>query len=90
MSLSNTMNDKVVPIVMKFVNLKAVQALKDGMLYTLPLNVIGSMFLLIACFPLEAFTNFCANVFGPNWNDPLFKVQNGTMSIMARDRKSVV
>lgn len=83
MSLSNTMNDKVVPIVMKFVNLKAVQALKDGMLYTLPLNVIGSMFLLIACFPLEAFTNFCANVFGPNWNDPLFKVQNGTMSIMA-------
>lgn len=83
MSLSNTMNDKVVPIVMKFVNLKAVQALKDGMLYTLPLNVIGSMFLLIACFPLEAFTNFCANVFGPSWNDPLFKVQNGTMSIMA-------
>lgn len=83
MSISNTINDKVVPVVMKFVNLKAVQALKDGMLYTLPLNVIGSMFLLVAAFPLEAFTNFCASTFGPNWNDPLYKVQNGTMSIMA-------
>lgn len=83
MSVSNTLNEKVVPVVMKFVNLKGVQALKDGMLYTLPLNVIGSMFLLIACFPLEAFTNFCANTFGPSWNDPLFKVQGGTMSVMA-------
>lgn len=83
MSVSNTLNEKVVPLVMKFVNLKAVQALKDGMLFTLPANIIGSMFLLVACFPVEAFTNFCANTFGPNWNDPLFKVQGATMSIMA-------
>ncbi len=83
MSVSNTLNEKVVPVVMKFVNLKGVQALKDGMLYTLPLNVIGSMFLLIAAFPLQAFTDFCTNTFGPSWNDPLYKVQNGTMSIMA-------
>ena len=83
MSVTNVMNEKVVPLVMKFVNLKGVQALKDGMLFTLPLNIIGSMFLLIASFPLKAFTDFCANIFGPNWNDPLIKVQNGTMSIMA-------
>ncbi|KHD15398.1 PTS sugar transporter subunit IIC [Clostridium butyricum] len=83
MSLNQTLNEKVVPVVMKFVNLKGVQALKDGMLYTLPLNIIGSMFLLVAAFPLKAFTDFCASTFGPNWNDPLYKVQNGTMSIMA-------
>ena len=83
MSVTNVMNEKVVPLVMKFVNLKAVQALKDGMLFTLPLNIIGSMFLLIAAFPLTAFTDFCANTFGPSWNDPLYKVQNSTMSIMA-------
>ncbi|RQN01616.1 PTS sugar transporter subunit IIC [Clostridium butyricum] len=85
MSLNQTLNEKVVPVVMKFVNLKGVQALKDGMLYTLPLNIIGSMFLLVAAFPLKSFTDFCASTFGPNWNDPLYKVQNGTMSIMASD-----
>ena len=83
MSFNQTLNEKVVPIIMKFVNLKGVQALKDGMLYTLPLNIIGSMFLLVAAFPLKSFTDFCANTFGPNWNDPLYKVQNSTMSIMA-------
>ncbi len=60
MSVSQVMNDKVVPVVMKFVNMKGIVALKDGMLYTLPLNIIGSIFLLIAAFPLESFTNFMA------------------------------
>ena len=62
MSLNQTLNEKVVPVVMKFVNLKGVQALKDGMLYTLPLNIIGSIFLLIACFPCESIYRFlCCN-----------------------------
>lgn len=83
MSIGNTLNEKVVPVVMKFVNLKGIQALKDGILFTLPLNIIGSIFLLIACFPSVTFTNFCASVFGANWNEPLFKVQGATMNIMA-------
>ena len=83
MSIGNTMNEKVVPQVMKFVNLKGIQALKDGILFTLPLNIVGSIFLLIACFPSVTFTNFCASVFGENWTDPLFKVQGATMNIIA-------
>ena len=83
MSVSQVMNDKVVPVVMKFVNMKGIVALKDGMLYTLPLNIIGSIFLLIAAFPLESFTNFMVNTFGPSWNDPLYKCQDATMNIMA-------
>lgn len=83
MSLGQTLNEKVVPVIMKFVNLKSVVALRDGMLYTLPMNIIGSLFLLIACFPLTAFTDAMANAFGPSWNDPLFKCQGATMNIMA-------
>lgn len=83
MSFNQTLNEKVVPAVMKFVNLKGVQALKDGMMFTLPLNIIGSIFLLIACFPLKAFTDAMAGTFGQNWNDPLFKLQGSTMNIMA-------
>ena len=83
MSMSQTLNEKVVPVVMKFVNLKGIQALKDGVLYTIPLQIIGSLFLLIACFPVKAFTDFMTATFGAGWTDPLFKVQDGTMSIMA-------
>ena len=75
MSFNQTLNEKVVPVIMKFVNMKGIIALKDGMLYTLPLNIVGSLFLLIAAFPLESFTNFMANTFGPNWNDPLYNVK---------------
>lgn len=83
MSNGNTLNDKVIPVVMKFVNMKGIQALKDGVLFTLPLNIIGSIFLLIACFPSVTVTNFLASVFGPNWTDPLFKVQGATMNVIA-------
>ena len=58
MSINQTLNEKVVPAVMKFVNLKGVQALKDGMLFTLPLNIVGSIFLLIACFPVKSIYRF--------------------------------
>lgn len=83
MSFNQTLNEKVVPVIMKFVNMKGIIALKDGMLYTLPLNIVGSILLLIACFPLTAFTDFMTNTFGASWNDPLFKCQGATMNIMA-------
>jgi len=83
MSFNQTLNEKVVPMVMKFVNLKGVQALKDGVLYTLPLNIIGSIFLLIAAFPVPAVTDFFTATFGASWNDPLYKVKDATMGIMA-------
>ncbi|WP_026885860.1 PTS sugar transporter subunit IIC [Clostridium beijerinckii] len=83
MSFNQTLNEKIVPVIMKFVNLKGVQALKDGMMFTLPLNIIGSVFLLIAAFPLKAFTDFMTSTFGAGWNDPLYKVQGSTMGIMA-------
>ncbi|EHJ02075.1 PTS system, lactose/cellobiose family IIC subunit [Clostridium sp. DL-VIII] len=83
MSVNQTLNEKVVPAVMKFVNLKGLQALKDGILFTLPLNIVGSIFLLIAAFPWKPFTDFMTGIFGPSWNEPLYKVQHGTMGIMA-------
>lgn len=83
MSIGQKINEKVIPVVMKFVNMKGILALKDGILFTLPLTLIGSFFLLVACFPVPAVTDFFANTFGPNWNAPLFKVQSATMNIMA-------
>lgn len=52
------LNDKVVPKIMAFINTKAMQALKDGLLYSMPMMIIGSVFLLIANFPYTPFANW--------------------------------
>lgn len=56
--MKDFMNDKVVPKLMAFINTKAIQALKDGLLYSMPMMIIGSIFLLIANFPIPAFTDW--------------------------------
>ena len=54
--MKNFFNDKVVPAIMAFVNTKAIQSLKNGLLYAMPMMIIGSIFLLIANFPYAPFT----------------------------------
>lgn len=41
---SNFINQKILPPIMKFVNTKAIVALQNGMIYSLPFIIIGSIF----------------------------------------------
>lgn len=43
---SNFVNSKILPPIMKFVNTKAIVALQNGMIYTLPFIIVGSIFLI--------------------------------------------
>lgn len=52
------LNKKVIPKIMAFVNTKPVTALKDGMVFTMPLLIVGSIFLIIANFPIESIKNW--------------------------------
>ncbi len=61
-SLGNTLNEKVIPVIMKFVNLKGIIALKDGILYTLPIIMVGSVFLLLAQIPYAPFNDWMASM----------------------------
>lgn len=82
-SFNTTLNEKIIPVVMKFVNLKGVIALKDGILYTLPLTMVGSLFLLLAQLPIPALNDAITNLFGPGWTDPLWKAFGATFNIIA-------
>ena len=42
----NFVNSKIMPPIMKFVNTKAITALQNGMVYSLPFIIIGSIFLI--------------------------------------------
>src|SRR5699024_4421680 len=80
MNFTDTTQEKILPIVMKFVNLKPVQAIKDGMLFIMPLSIVGSLFLLFAEFPYAPVKDFFANV---GWAPAMYQANNATMGIMA-------
>ena len=73
-------SNKVIPAIMKFVSLKGVVALKDGLLYTMPLTIVGSVFLLLANFPVQAVVNWLDSM---GWIDPLNQAYGATFNIIA-------
>ncbi|MDS0528406.1 PTS sugar transporter subunit IIC [Clostridium sp. SHJSY1] len=82
-SLGSTLNEKVIPVIMKFVGSKPVIALKDGILFTLPLIMVGSVFLLLAQIPYQPFNDWMASMLGAGWTEPLFQAYNSTFAIIA-------
>lgn len=52
------MNEKVIPKIMKFINTKGVQSIKEGMIYSMPLLIVGSLFLILSNFPIQAVVDF--------------------------------
>lgn len=73
----------LIPAVMKFVTLKGVIALKDGLMFTLPLTLIGSIFLLLSSLPIPALNKWLASSFGEGWAEPLLQVFGSTFGILA-------
>lgn len=59
--MNNFLNEKVIPKIMEFVNTKAMIALKNGLLYSMPVMMIGAVFLLISNFPLAVVTDALNN-----------------------------
>ncbi len=57
-SIGDVINEKVLPPILKFVNTKAITALKNGMMYVMPLTIVGAIFLLLANFPIESFVEW--------------------------------
>ena len=50
--------NKVLPAVMRFVNTRGVRAIKDGLVYPMPLIIVGAIFLLLFQLPIESAANF--------------------------------
>ncbi|WP_137665921.1 PTS sugar transporter subunit IIC [Enterococcus hulanensis] len=59
--MNNFINEKLLPPILKFVNTKAITALRNGMLYTMPFTIVGSVFLLLANFPVPAISEWVAS-----------------------------
>lgn len=55
------------PIADSLTKNKVLIAIRDGFLLTVPVTIVGSIFLLIANFPIEGWVDFVAQFAGANW-----------------------
>ncbi|MGG4489899.1 PTS cellobiose transporter subunit IIC [Metabacillus idriensis] len=59
------------------------QALRDGIILTMPLIIIGSVFLILGFLPIKGYPEFMAGVFGDEWLSKLLYPVGATFDIMA-------
>ncbi|PNB76596.1 PTS cellobiose transporter subunit IIC, partial [Pseudomonas sp. FW305-BF6] len=69
---------KFLPIASKIGNQRHLLALRDGIMFAMPLMIIGSFFIIVAWLEAEWYQNFMSKVFGENWNAFGDIVYNGT------------
>ena len=81
--LMDFMENKFLPVATKIGGQRHLLALRDGVVMSMPLLILGAFAMIIAEFPLEAFTNFMASIFGENWNAFEGIIMNGTYGISA-------
>ena len=78
--MNNFINEKLLPPVMKFVNTKAVTAIKNGMLYPIPFIVIGAVCLILGQFPIQGVQDYLNEIgLGPIF----MQANNASFGIMA-------
>ncbi len=75
----------IMPPVMKLVNTKAIQAMKDGMIYTIPLIITGSIFLILGQLPVQSAQDYLNSVMigDISLNSLFLKANASTFSINA-------
>ncbi|WP_019391624.1 PTS cellobiose transporter subunit IIC [Priestia filamentosa] len=77
------LEDKVMVVAGKVAGQRHLQALRDGLILTMPLLIIGSLFLILANFPVEGYLNFMEKTFGESWATKLGYPVSATFDIMA-------
>lgn len=78
-----TLEKVLMPIADKLGKNKILVAIRDGFLITTPLLIVGSIFLLIANFPIPGWEDFWGNILGQNWASWFMNVSKATFNMIA-------
>lgn len=77
------MQSKFLPVAGRISQQRHLVALRDSFMITMPLVIIGSIFLLIANFPIPGYADFMQGIFGDSWSKYLSMPFDVTIAIMA-------
>lgn len=77
------LENRVMPVAGRIAEQKHLQAIRDGIILTMPLLIIGSLFLIIGFIPIPGYSDFMSSIFGDKWLTKLLYPVNATFDIMA-------
>ncbi|AYA75911.1 PTS cellobiose transporter subunit IIC [Bacillus sp. Y1] len=80
---TDVLENKVMPVAGRIAGQRHLQALRDGLILTMPLIIIGSIFLILGFLPIPGYEDFMANTFGDQWLTKLLYPVGATFDIMA-------
>lgn len=81
--MNDFLENKVMPAAAKVAGQRHLQALRDGLVLTMPLLIVGSVFLILGFLPIPGYEDFMANTFGDEWLTKLLYPVGATFDIMA-------
>lgn len=81
--LNHVLENKVMPVAARIAGQRHLQALRDGLILTMPLIIIGSVFLILGFLPIPGYEEFMARTFGDAWLTKLLYPVGATFDIMA-------
>ncbi len=79
----NFLEKNFMPIASKISNIRILQAVRDGIILTMPLLIVGSLFLILAFLPIPGYSEFMTVFFGDAWKIKLLYPVGATFDIMA-------
>ena len=77
------LENRVMPAAGAVASQRHLQALRDGIILTMPLIIVGSVFLVLGFLPIPGYEDFMARTFGENWLTKLTYPVGATFDIMA-------
>lgn len=73
----------VMPVAGRVAEQRHLQAVRDGIILTMPFLIIGSFFLIISALPIPGYDDFMTNLFGAGWQKALGYPVSATFNIMS-------
>ncbi|MFW2487308.1 PTS cellobiose transporter subunit IIC [Clostridium chromiireducens] len=79
----NFLEEKAMPVAGKIAAQRHIRALRDGLAITMPLIIIGSIFMILANFPVTGYADFVNGIFGAGFTTKLLYPVRVTFDIVA-------
>lgn len=79
----NLMEKYFLPVAIKLGEQRHLQAVKDGLILSLPLVIIGSVFLVLGFIPIPGYNEFMAGIFGDEWLTKLLYPVSVTFDVVS-------
>ncbi|WP_077614081.1 PTS cellobiose transporter subunit IIC [Caenibacillus caldisaponilyticus] len=80
--LMNWLEKYITPLAAKLGNQRHLVSIRDGIIVTMPLIIVGSLFLIVANLPIPGFGDMMAHLFGEKWQDKLTYPVGATFDII--------